>query len=176
VGSLPADPAGSNGMIYYNTASKDFRVFINDQWRALCCVSDGSCTAAEPACGKTTAGQDNCGGQCVRTGLACPVCVGDGSCNAPAPGCIKSTSGTDNCGNACTKAPVACIYRCGTCTVGGRWARRGGGGGSCSVAQGGGASCTTMTTTYSYSGSCQTDTCCARGACTATNGPCLNCY
>jgi hypothetical protein len=34
-GGLAADPAGSNGMIYYNTTSNKLRAFINGSWRTL---------------------------------------------------------------------------------------------------------------------------------------------
>lgn len=38
----------------------------------VACVTDGSCSAAIPACGQTTTGLDNCQNSCTRTGAACP--------------------------------------------------------------------------------------------------------
>jgi hypothetical protein len=35
LGSLSADPSGTNGMIYYNTTSNTFRVFQNGAWRTI---------------------------------------------------------------------------------------------------------------------------------------------
>jgi hypothetical protein len=65
-----------------------------------CCISDGSCSAAEPACGKTTWGVDNCWDSCSKTGETC--CVSNGSCSAAEPACEKTTWGEDNCGNSCS--------------------------------------------------------------------------
>lgn len=81
VGMLAADPPGSNGMIYYNTTTNSFKGFSNGAWKELAvsaCKPDGSCSAAVPACGKTTTGVDNCGTPCAKTG---PLCVYNcGSC------------------------------------------------------------------------------------------------
>ena len=71
------------------------------------CVSDGSCSAAEPVCGQTTFGTDNCGTACSKTGAPCP-CVSDGSCSAAEPACGQTTTGTDNCGTSCQKIGPAC--------------------------------------------------------------------
>jgi hypothetical protein len=51
------------------------------------CVSYGSCSAPDPACGKITTGVDDCGKECTRKGPICPPgSCGDGVCN-----------GTENC-------------------------------------------------------------------------------
>ena len=71
------------------------------------CVSDGSCSAATPACGTTTTGTDNCGTSCTKTGGSCS-CVSDGSCSAATPACGTTTTGADNCGTSCTKTGTTC--------------------------------------------------------------------
>lgn len=77
---------------------------------ASACVSNGSCSAAAPACGTTTTGVDNCGNACTKTGDACPVaCVSDGSCSVQTPTvCGQANVGVDNCGNPCVRSSAAC--------------------------------------------------------------------
>ena len=70
------------------------------------CVPNGSCNAAEPRCGQTTYGTDNCNNLCRKEGQPC--CVSNGSCSAPDPACEKTTTGTDNCGTPCSKTGVKC--------------------------------------------------------------------
>jgi len=84
---------------------------INDLRNALdgappCCVPNGTCSAAAPACGKTTTGADNCGNICTKTGAVC--CVPNGTCSAAAPACGQTTTGKDNCGATCTKTGAVC--------------------------------------------------------------------
>lgn len=51
------------------------------------CVPNGQCSAPEPACGKVTTGQDNCGFGCQKTGPVCPPTPP--VCPAPVLGDVK---------------------------------------------------------------------------------------
>lgn len=71
------------------------------------CISDGNCSAPQPACESISVGIDNCGNTCTLTGGPCP-CVPDGSCSAPTPACDQTTTGIDNCGNGCSRTGPVC--------------------------------------------------------------------
>ncbi len=83
------------------------------------CVPNGSCSA-NPACGMTATGTDNCGNSCQRQGPACPVaCVSNGSCSAN-PACGTTATGVDNCGNSCQRTGPSCVVACipnGSCSA-----------------------------------------------------------
>ena len=95
------------------------------------CVSDGSCSAGEPACEQTTYGEDNCGNECDRTGPACGYqcnestnCSGSGNyycygaetyiCDK---GCVENSCREDFC-HSVDGNPLNCGGGGGVCTAG----------------------------------------------------------
>lgn len=73
------------------------------------CVPNGSCSA-QPACGQTATGVDNCTNPCQVTAPACiPSCRPNGSCSVQTPTvCGQTLFGVDNCNNICVRQSVAC--------------------------------------------------------------------
>ncbi len=74
------------------------------------CVAT-TCSAAQPACGQTTTGTDNCGSSCSKVGTACPVPVcGNRVVESPETCDDGNTVSGDGCNSSCQKeqstAPV----------------------------------------------------------------------